>query len=72
MSTGYTPNELESAIASSKDADDQAKLQIENAKTRFAARQSAIMRELAMAQRNLGTIKTELDLFAVQISDLTT
>ena len=30
------------------------------------------MRELAMAQRNLGTIKTERDRFAAQISDLTT
>ena len=30
------------------------------------------MRELAMAQRNLGTIKTEHDRFAAQISDLTT
>uniref|UniRef100_M4B774 Uncharacterized protein n=1 Tax=Hyaloperonospora arabidopsidis (strain Emoy2) TaxID=559515 RepID=M4B774_HYAAE len=38
-------NELKSVIASSKDADDQAKLKIENAKTRFAARQPAIMRE---------------------------
>ena len=65
-------NELEPAIASSKDADDQAKFQIENAKTRFAARQSLIMRELAMAQRNLGIIKIERDSFVAQISDLTT
>uniref|UniRef100_A0AAV1T6J0 Lebercilin domain-containing protein n=1 Tax=Peronospora matthiolae TaxID=2874970 RepID=A0AAV1T6J0_9STRA len=63
-------NELQSAIASSKEADDRAKLQIEEAKTRFATRQSAIMRELAMTQRDLGTVKTERDRLTAQLSDI--
>uniref|UniRef100_A0AAV1V4P4 Uncharacterized protein n=1 Tax=Peronospora matthiolae TaxID=2874970 RepID=A0AAV1V4P4_9STRA len=63
-------DKLDLVIASSQDANAQAKLQIEDAQAHFSARQSTIMRELAMAQRDRGAIKVERDRFAVRISGL--
>ena len=64
-------SELKSVVASSKAANNQAKLRIEDAKTQFSARESAIRREVARAQRNLCTVRNERVLFATQILDLT-
>ena len=53
--------ELTSAIASSKNADDQAKPQIANVKSYFAARQSAITQALTRAKKDLYILQVERD-----------
>ena len=62
--------ELTSAIASSKSVDDQAKSQIADVKSEFAARQSAITQELTHAKKDLYTLQIERDRLTVQVSDL--
>ena len=63
--------ELASAIASSKNADDQARSQIEDAQSQFATRQSAITQELTLAKKDLYTLQIERDRLTVQVSNLT-
>ena len=63
--------ELTSAIASSKNADDQANSQIEDSKPHFATHQSLITRELTLAKKNLYALHMERDRITAQVSDLT-